>query len=182
MKENKGKEVVDEATKLEAQSQPRPFIGDKRKTLLKTLDLGNLPSRRGKKAKHGSSRPGVVKPSLPTFQPFVQIFDVDSSIPIEVTSAKTTIPTLSQPSQRVPMNLLENEDLVWERFEKAVTGEDVAACYDMSLKEFEHSGVHDLFKVITFTSSCHSNMYMYIYFLTEFLVTCVGHVKVHNCI
>ena len=25
--------------------------------------------------------------------------------------------------------------------------QDVAACYDMSLKEFEHSGVHNLFKV-----------------------------------
>ena len=25
--------------------------------------------------------------------------------------------------------------------------EDVAACYDMSLKDFEHSGVRDLFKV-----------------------------------
>ena len=24
---------------------------------------------------------------------------------------------------------------------------DVAACYDMSLKDFEHFGVHDLFKV-----------------------------------
>ena len=46
------------------------------------------------------------------------------------------------------MNLLENEDLAWERFEKAMTGEDVAVCYDMSLKEFEHSGVHDLFKVL----------------------------------
>ena len=61
------------------------------------------------------------------------------------------------------MNPLENEDLAWERFEKAVTSEDMVVCYDMSLKEFEHSGVHDLFKVITFTSSCHSNMYMYIY-------------------
>ena len=39
------------------------------------------------------------------------------------------------------MNLLENEDL-------AITGEEVTACYDMSLKEFEHSGVHDLFKVL----------------------------------
>ena len=29
----------------------------------------------------------------------------------------------------------------------AITNEDVAACYDMSLKDFEHSGVHDLFKV-----------------------------------
>ena len=83
------------------------------------------------------------------------------------------------------MNLLENEDLAWERFEKAVTGEDVAACYDMSLKEFEHSSVHDLSRyVITFTSSCHSNMYMYIYIyiLTEFLIICVGHVKVHSCV
>ena len=67
MKENKRNEVVDEAAKLEAQSQPRPFVGDKRKTLPKILDLGNLPSHRGKKAKHRSSRPGIVKPSLPTF-------------------------------------------------------------------------------------------------------------------
>ena len=45
------------------------------------------------------------------------------------------------------MNHIENEDLAWERFKKVVTNEDVATCYDMSLKEFEHSGVHDLFKV-----------------------------------
>ena len=150
MKENKGKEVVDEATRLEAQSQLRPSVGDKRKTLSKTLDQGNLPSRRGKKAKHGSSKPGVVKPSLPTSQPFVQVFDVDLSIPIKVTPSKTTAPTSPQPSQRVPMKLLENEDLAWERFKKAVTGEDVAACYDMSLREFEHSAVHDLFKVCNY--------------------------------
>jgi len=48
------------------------------------------------------------------------------------------------------MNLLENKDLAWERFVKAVTGEDVAMCYDMSLKEFEHSAVHDLFKVCNY--------------------------------
>ena len=66
------------------------------------------------------------------------------------------------------MNLLENEDLAWERFEKAITGEDVAACYDMSLKEFKHSSVHDLFKVITFTSSYLSNMYIYIYIYVFF--------------
>ena len=44
MKENKRKEVVDKAVRLEAQSQLRPSIGDKRKTLSKTLDLGNLPN------------------------------------------------------------------------------------------------------------------------------------------
>ena len=54
-KENKGKEVVDEGSHPEIQPQAHPSIGDKRKSLSKNLDLGNLPNRRGKKAKHGSS-------------------------------------------------------------------------------------------------------------------------------
>ena len=67
MKENKGKEVVDEAIKQEVQSQPRPVVGDKRKNLSKTIDLENIPSRRKeKRVKHRSSKPEVVKPSLPT--------------------------------------------------------------------------------------------------------------------
>ena len=98
MKENKEKEVVDEATRPEAQSQLHPSVGDKRKTLSKTLDLENLPGCQGKKAKHGSSKPRVVKPSLPTSQPSIPVLDVDSSIPIEVTLSKTTVPTLSHPS------------------------------------------------------------------------------------
>ena len=62
------------------------------------------------------------------------------------------------------MNLIENEDLAWEWFEKVVTDEGVVACYDMSLKEFEHLAVHDIFKVrnLIFTSSCHSNIYVFI--------------------
>ena len=161
MKENKRKEVVDEASKPEAQSQPRPVVGDKIKSLSKAIDLENLPSlRKEKRAKLKSSKPGVVKPWLPVLptskQPSVQIHDVDTE-PARDPPSKT-IPTSSQPSRRAPMNLLENEDLVWERFEQAMTSKDVAACYDMSLKDFKHSGVHDLFKVITFTSSCHSNM------------------------
>ena len=31
----------------------------------------------------------------------------------------------SQPSQQVPSNIIENEDLAWERFQKAVSDEDV---------------------------------------------------------
>ena len=59
------------------------------------------------------------------------------------------------------MNLVENEDLAWEWFQKAMTDEDVAACYDMSLKEFEHSAVHDLFKVcnFAFASSCYFTLF-----------------------
>ena len=125
--------MVDEANRLETQSQLRPSVGDKRKTLSKTLDLGNLPSHRGKKAKHRSSKPRVVKPShpttqpsVPTTQPSVQIFDVFSSVPIEITPSKTTTPASSQPSQRIPMNLVENEDLAWECFEKVMSDEDIA--------------------------------------------------------
>uniref|UniRef100_A0A7N2MJG0 Uncharacterized protein n=1 Tax=Quercus lobata TaxID=97700 RepID=A0A7N2MJG0_QUELO len=53
MKENKGKNVVAEGSHLEVQPQTRPSTGDKRKTLPKNFDLGSLPSRQGKKAKHG---------------------------------------------------------------------------------------------------------------------------------
>jgi len=45
------------------------------------------------------------------------------------------------------MNLLENVGLAWERFQQAVTDEDINVCYDMSLEYFEHSTVHDLYKV-----------------------------------
>ena len=53
MKENKGKDVMDEVVRQGVQSQPRPFVGEKRKSLSKGIDLGNFPSRRReKKANH----------------------------------------------------------------------------------------------------------------------------------
>ena len=63
------------------------------------------------------------------------------------------------------MNIIENENLVWERFQKAVTDEDINSCYDMSLKDFEHSGVHDLFKVRNhiFSLSLLKNISLYIF-------------------
>ena len=44
MKENKEKEVIGEESRPETQSQACPLAGDKRKSLPKNLDLGNLPS------------------------------------------------------------------------------------------------------------------------------------------
>ena len=42
-------------------------MGDKKKSLSKAIGLENLPScRKEKRAKHKSSKIGVVKPSLPT--------------------------------------------------------------------------------------------------------------------
>ena len=44
MKENKEKEVVGEENRPETQSQARPLAGDKKRSLSKNLDLGNLPN------------------------------------------------------------------------------------------------------------------------------------------
>ena len=53
----------------------------------------------------------------------------------------------SKPPRSIPMTLLVKEDLAWEKFQQVVNDVDIAVCYDMSLKEFEHSIVHNLFKV-----------------------------------
>ena len=174
MKENKEKEVVGEENRPETQAQVRPSAGDKRKPLSKNLDIGNLPSRRGKKAKHVPSQ--TVKPNPPPPQSSIKIYDVDLSTPNETTPSKTplsktpsskmTVPATSQPSAHVPTNIIENENLAWERFQKAVTDKDINVCYDMSLKDFEHSGVHDLFKVRVLVSSLET----YILFLSLFLL------------
>ena len=74
MKENKGKEVVDEGVK----SQPRPPTGEKRKNISSRVDLGDLPSRRGKDKKHKSSKPqGVKSPPTSSLESPVQILALD---------------------------------------------------------------------------------------------------------
>ncbi|KAK7821659.1 hypothetical protein CFP56_037502 [Quercus suber] len=55
---------------------------------------------------------------------------------------------LDLPLPRVPTNIVENEDLAWEHFGEAVKDKDINVCYNISLKDFEHSGVHDLFKLL----------------------------------
>ena len=146
MKENKGKKVVDEGVK----SQPRPPTREKRKNISSRVDLGDLPSRRGREKKHKSSKPLDVKSPASNLEPPVQILTLDpepKDPPSKKISSIIHAPTSSTPSKEVPQHLLGNEDLAWERFSTAVTDVDVCACYNMSLKDFEHSGVHDLFKV-----------------------------------
>ena len=153
MKGNKGKEVAGEGDCPEAQtqthppardirpeipSQTRPFAGDKRKSLPKNLDLGILPSRCDKRVRHVSSK--VTKSNLPQSHPSVQKIDVDVSPPVETIPSKTPPRTIasisSQPPPKVPSNIIENEDLAWERFGEAVKDEDINVYYDMSLKDF----------------------------------------------
>ena len=130
MKKNKGKEVVGEGKRPEAQTQDhpkvqaRPTAGDKRKFLPKNIDLEGLPNHQDKRAKHSSSK--VVKFKPPQFQPSIQIVNVDSSTPIEsspsktpsskIPSSKSTVSGSSQPSEKTSKNIIENENLAWERF------------------------------------------------------------------
>ena len=85
----------------------------------------------------------------------VQILTLDSEPkdpPSKKISSIVYAPTPSTPSKEVPQHLLGNEDLAWERFSTVVTDVDVGAYYNMSLKYFEHSSVHDLFKVSLYIS------------------------------
>ena len=137
MKGNKGKEVTSEGARHEVESQVRSSTGDKRKTLSKNLDLENLPTRRSKKTRHSSSQ--AVKPNPPSSHQPAQVFDVDSSTPVETTLSQTppskiTVSTSSQPSQKVSSNIIENEDLAWERFKNAVTDEDINISMTCPLK------------------------------------------------
>ena len=155
MKENKGKEVMDEAVKQGVQSQSRPPTGEKQKNISLRVDLGDLPSRRGREKKHKSTKPQDVKSPPPVSNQGspVQILTLDSEPkdpPSKKVSSIVHAPTSSLPSNEVPQHLLGNEDLAWERFTTTVIDVDVFACYNMSLKDFEHSSVLDLFKVIFF--------------------------------
>ena len=147
MKENKGNEVVDEGVK----SHPRPLTAEKRKNISFRVDLGDLPSRRGREKKHKSSKSQDVKsPPASNLESLVQVLAFDpepKDPPSKKISSIVHAPTSSTLSKEVPQHLLENKDLAWERFSTTVTDVDVGACYNMSLKDFEHSGVHDLFEV-----------------------------------
>ena len=112
---------------------------------------------------------------------------MDSFTPIEsspsktlsskIPSSKPTVSGLSQPSKKTSKNIIKNEDLAWERFQMAILDEDINVYYDMGLKEFEHSGVHDLFKVRPYSI-------LVLVYLTIFLrltiLFFIGHVKVYG--
>ena len=147
--------IVDEVVKQGVQAQSCPPTGEKRKNISSRVDLGDLPSKCGREKKHKSAKPQDFKspPPVPNHGSPVQILTLDSKPkdpPSKKVSSIVYAPTSSLPSKEVPQHLLGNKDLAWERFMTVVTDVDVSACYNMSLKDFEHSSVHDLFKVSFF--------------------------------
>ena len=116
MKENKGKEVVNEAAVAgqDAPPQSHPSVGEKRKNLSLGVNLGNIPSRRReKKVKHKSSKPKDVQPTPILIHEPEDVQILDSEPKDSPMQAPSTVkaPSTSHPSHQAPQHLIGNEDL-----------------------------------------------------------------------
>ena len=159
MRENKEKTVTsgDEDVAAPPTIQVTSVQAGKRKSksISSVVDLDDLSSRWGsKKQKPGkTSLPKVPKFTPPTMNlddPLVDVEPVQTIHPVQTDPpppAKTSRkPSSSEPSDH-PSNLVLDEGYAWRTFKGIVTEREVNECYYMSVKEFERSGIHDLFKV-----------------------------------
>ena len=133
----------------------------KRKTISSSVDLGDLPSRRGLKKQKPSKTP---LPKVPKFtpptvdldNPMVNVVPVQTVPPVQSENLPLQTKTprrayTSEPSKRPP-NLVLDKDYAWKTFKGIVTDNEVNSCYNMSVRDFECSAIHDFFKVYNFHS------------------------------
>ena len=131
----------------------------KSKSISSTMDLDDLPSRGGPKKQKPGKAGKASLPKIPKFSPLMEDLDkppvdvepVQTIHPVQTNPtlppAKTPCkPYLSEPSDR-PSNLVLDESYAWRTFKGIITDNEVNECYNMSVKGFECSGIHDLFKV-----------------------------------
>ena len=86
----------------------------------------------------------VVELDPPSFEVALDVSTLDASRP---TIDSSTIPPIIKDPANISRTPLSSESLAWSRFKMVMKHEDVMACYDMFVKEFECHIVHDLFKV-----------------------------------
>ena len=122
------------------------------------MDLDDLPSRRGLKKQKLVKADKASLPKVPKFVPPMVNLDespvdlepVQTIHPIQTDPSPQTKtarkPPSSEPSDR-PSNLVLDESYAWKTFKGIVIDNKVNECYNMSVKEIERSGIHDLFKV-----------------------------------
>ena len=165
MKENKEKVVTSGDEDVQVQDDTTPSViqklavqTGKRKTISSSLNLGDLPSRRGPKKQKPSKNP---LPKVPKFTPPTVDLDdpVINMVPVQTIPPVQTDPPLpaktshkthpSEPSKQPP-NLVLDEGYAWRTFKGIITDNEVNSCYNMSVKDFEQSAIHDLFKVYNF--------------------------------
>ena len=147
----------------------------KSKTISSAVDLDDLPSRHGPKKQKSSktSLPKVPKFTPPTVnldEPLVDVEPVQTVHPIHSDPPPqpkaSRKPSSLEASDR-PSNLVLDESYVWSTFKGIVTDREVNECYNMSVKEFERSSIHDLFKVGL--SLVLVNFFLFLFFIFYFL-------------
>ena len=160
MRENKDKTVTsgDEGALVPPVVQKTAVQAGKRKSkkISSAVDLDNLPSRRGPKKPKTTQTP---LPKVPKFTPQavnldepsvnvepVQIIHPVSADAVPLPTKTPRKPHSAEPSDR-PSNLVLDENYAWRTFKGLITDNEINECYNMSVKEFERSGIHDLFKV-----------------------------------
>ena len=174
MRENKEKTVTsgDEDVATPPVVPVTSVQGGKRKSksISSAMDLDDLSSRRGAKKQKPVKTPipKVLKFTPPTVNldnspvdvELVQtVYLVQTDLPPP--SAKNSRkPSSSEPSDR-PSNLVLDENYAWRTFKGIVTDNEVNDCYNMSVREFERSGIHDLFKV-SFAHPCVVLCYLFV--------------------
>nr|XP_023919360.1 uncharacterized protein LOC112030919 [Quercus suber] len=136
----------------------------KSKSISNTVDLDNLPSRRGPK----KQKPGKASlPKVPKFAPPMVNLD-DHSVDVEPIQMVHLVQTDPPPSNIAPRkaypsessesppNLVLDESYAWRTFKGIITNNEVNSCYTMSVKDFECSTIHDLFNAMSkfYTASC----------------------------
>ena len=160
MKENKEKATSGDEDTTAPSTVQKPVVQTgkrKPKSISSSVDLDNLPSRRGpKKQKSG-------KASLPKVPKFTLTMDLDNIavnvVPVQIVPPIQTDPAPpakaprkphpSKSSERPP-NLVLDESYAWRTFKGIITEDEVNSCYNMSVKDFECSAIHDHFKVYKF--------------------------------
>ena len=151
----------DDVTPLVVQ---KPVIqARKRKGIFSFVDHGELPSHRGPKKQKFGKTP---QPKVSKFPPMtVDLDDLTVNlVPIQTTpfvqpenlpppAAKAPHRTHpSKPTKCFP-NLVLDEGYSWWSFKGLITEHEVNACYNMLVKDFKRSAIHDLFKVSSFSLS-----------------------------
>ena len=173
MRENREKNITsgDEDATATLVIQKTSVQAGKRKAkpISSTVDLDDLPSRQGPK-KQKSKADKAPLPKVPKFVP--PKVNLNES-PVDVESVQTIHPGQSEPTPQTktprkppslepsdrPSNLVLDESYAWRTFKGIVTDNEVNECYNMSVKEFECFGIHDLFKVSLICLGVFLNMF-----------------------
>ena len=161
MRENKEKNITsgdEDATAPPVIQKTSIQVGKRKaKSISNVMDLDDLPSRRGPKKQRPVKADKASLPKVPKFVPLtvnldespVDVEPIQTIHPVHIDPtppAKTPRkPHPSEPSDR-PSNLVLDENYAWRTFKRIVNDIEVNECYNMSVKDFERSGIHDLFK------------------------------------